>query len=139
MAKIKLHSSLEHRKNSKTVMIHSGVTEFNENGETEVDLTDEQLADVLASYEDLSLPVEKSDTTGDEIQHQVDTNELGKSEDESNDIGAAEEEDNDLTSPLHGMKLEELKALAAESGFPEEEWKSLKKAELKAYLTKAAS
>jgi hypothetical protein len=154
MANFKLRSNLEYRKGSRVVFAYAGLTTFDQNGETEVELKDEEeLNEFLSSYPDMAVA---SADGGDEdkntdIHPNVQENELGKSEDEKNDIGGANEPDisgqnsttvvegagsaNDLATQLEALKLPELKQLASDSGFPEEAWKQLKKEELKAYLT----
>jgi hypothetical protein len=59
-------------------------------------------------------------------------NEIGKSEDEKNDIGKPNEgEGLDI---LEKSNMPELKQIAKDSGFLEDEWKSLNKVQLKEYL-----
>jgi hypothetical protein len=152
MQKFTLRSNDENRKNTSVVFPFAGVTSFNESGIAEVELKDEEeLQHILKSIEDLYVPKEGSEE-GSEINPQVQDNELGKSEDEKNDIGgdssdgseftgqsqshdAGAGSSGDLASQLEALKLPELKQLASDSGFPEEEWKALKKEELKAYLS----
>jgi hypothetical protein len=171
MQKLLLQS--EQRKNSKVVLLHSGVTEFNEQGIAEVELeSDEHKADFFSTYPDIN-EVTPDGGKETEITPQIEVNELGKSENEKNDIGGNEKDENDFTgnavtsvtasneneqpistpavteaeaaikegesndelnATLEGLKVGELKQLAADSGFPEAEWKELKKPELKAYL-----
>lgn len=150
MAKYTLQSNLENRKNSKVVLPHSGVTVFNEQGIAEVELENEShLAHLLNSIEDLSVydPNKKEDE--DKLEEQTEDQDLGKSVDEENDLGGGSENfditgenqntdagsTGDLASQLEALKLSELKQLASDSGFPEEEWKAFKKEELKAYLS----
>lgn len=122
MAKIQLQSAI--RKNSTVVLLHSGVTEFDHQGKTEVDVTDEQLQDMLDTYDDLS-------DGSQEIKHQVDVNTLGKSADDENNIGGTEDSD-----PLAPLDFAGLKEVATQGGFPEKEWNKLDEAGLRAYLTK---
>jgi hypothetical protein len=138
MAQFTLYST--ERKNSKVILLHSGETSFNEQGVAVVELESEaQLQDMLNCYTDL-----QEVPTGEPLKNQTNENELGKSKDEDNDLGGNQEDPNDITgstasndevaAQLDALSLPDLKQLATDSGFPAEEWATLKKAELKTYL-----
>lgn len=176
MAKFTLQSNEKFRKNSKVVVIHAGVIEFNADGIAQIELSSEnQLNDVLKSLPDAFVPSADENTNtgkggnesgGSQIKPQVTENELGKSKDDENDLGGNKENENDFTgnvetevtgsqggsetsttsenesantqdiaATLQGLGMVELKQLAADSGFPEAEWKGFRKEEkLREYL-----
>lgn len=147
MQKFSLQSSEEYRKNSKVNMVYAGEVSFDEAGKAEIEVENEgELAHILASYPDLKLEgslLEKSDLKKDgvppagAITPNVQDQGLGKSGDAGNDIGNTSKTETELSEVekhLSVLGVEELKALAAEYSFPNEEWEALEVEQLKSYL-----
>ena len=132
MIDVILHSDV--RSNQTTTLINVGVITFDEEGNATAKVEkQEELDQVLSIYSDISVLNSKggendelnSKKNEDIITAQTNENDIGKSQDDLNDIG----------SELQGMTKEDLVNMAAESGFPEEEFKGLNKKELIEYLS----
>jgi hypothetical protein len=97
MQKFQLQSNEPYRKNSKVVVIHAGVIEFNAEGIANIEVeTEAQFEAVLNSLPDAFDP-SANPKKDDSIKPQTEENELGKSEDEKNDIGGGDKDENDFT------------------------------------------
>jgi hypothetical protein len=164
MSIYKLKTSAEYKFGAKNLIPYGGEVEFDKEGNFEVELKDDSELELLLNdvpdfynpnkIENIKHIVEEEDLNnnpelkeagiekGDEIEipilPQTEENELGKSEDEKNDIGKPDEDEEDsevgVADTLDKLSVGELRSLAKESGFPEEEWKQLGKVELRNYL-----
>lgn len=135
-----LKTTKEHKHSSTNVLPVVGEVTFSPDGKISVEVkSEEDLQLLLEALPDLFVFEEEkegeSEEAHEELEHQTDINELGKSLDESNDIGSTEESvELSASSLLEGKTVNQLKDLAKESGFPYEEWQSLLKAPLVEYL-----